>query len=108
MSVQILSVKSIKSALIVASWACQQDNCPFIAYVYRAFSQDLEMHFIIQCAHVFPTGKRLGVTKTKTKTPVSIRFTCWKGKLLIFGLYPSFQGKDIYNRNSLNYPSTIT
>lgn len=50
---RFLSAKSIKGALLVAIWACQQDYCPFIAHVFRAFSQDLEMHFNIQRAHVF-------------------------------------------------------
>lgn len=88
-----LSSKSIKSALLVASWACQQDNCPFTAHVFRAFSQDLKMNFSIQHAPQ-PPKKRLKATETKTF-------------ILIIGLCPSLQVKGRDNRSFLNCPLTV-
>lgn len=53
-----LSAKSIKSALLVASWACQQDHCPFTACVFWAFSQNLKMHLSIQHVWIPSLGEK--------------------------------------------------
>ena len=53
------------------------------------------MHFNIQLAHVFPSGKRLEASKTKILSVTT--FTCWKGKLLILGLCPLLPGEDRYD-----------
>lgn len=104
-----LSAKSIKSALSVASWAYQQDNCPFTAHVFRAFSQDLKMHFSIQHATPPPPPLREKAWGHRNKNFCFHKniYLLKRYKLLIFGLCPSLQDKDRYNRSFLNYPLTV-
>lgn len=100
---RFLSAKSVKSALSVASCACQQDNCPLLLVFLDPFAR-IWKSFLTFSVHMFaPQRKDQRPQNKKSCLYINIYLLPkWKSKLLFFTFSRSVQGEGRYNRRSVS------